>query len=49
MHTKQGPNRNPPIQRCQDPFCMITSVESLPVFFTRVAKTHAAVRLVLLH
>lgn len=49
MHTKQGPNRNPPIQRCQDPFCMITSVESLPVIFTRVAKTRAAVRPVFSH
>lgn len=39
MHTKQGPNRNSPIQGCQDPFCMISSVETLPVVFTRVAKT----------
>lgn len=49
MHTKQGPNRNPPIQGCQAPFCMITSVESLPVALTRVAKTGAAVRKALLH
>lgn len=48
MHTKQGPNRNSP-SACQDPFCMITSVESPPVSFTRVAKTGAAARPCLVH
>lgn len=42
--TGQGPNRNPPIQGCQDPFCMITTVESAPVVFTRAAKLGAAIR-----